>query len=56
MAHFTLPPEEDSQFKNIKGKVKAGDVKKMAEQFKNHKKRLFCDYVLKNCSPERMRR
>ena len=45
MAHFTLPPEEDPEDKKIEGKVKAWALKKMAEQFKNHKKRLYRDYV-----------
>ena len=33
-------------------KVKEFALKKMAEQFKNHKKRLFRDYVQKNKTPD----
>ena len=52
MAYFTLPPEEDPLDKKIERKVKAWALKKMADQFKNHKKRLYHEYILKNKTPQ----
>jgi hypothetical protein len=52
MEYFTLPPEEDPKAKMIEGKVKAWALKKMAKQFKNHKKILYHDYILKKKTPE----
>ncbi|KAK1691850.1 hypothetical protein QYE76_008547 [Lolium multiflorum] len=46
MAHFTLPPEENlDRAKKMEEKVKEFALKKMAKLFKNHKKRLYQDFV-----------
>ena len=61
MAHFNLPPEYDeieADGTPISGglerrlRVKEWALKKMAEMFRNHKKRLHLDYVAKNKTPE----
>ena len=52
MTNFTLPEEVDPDNRVIEQKVKAWALKKMADQFKNHKKRLHRDYVLKKKTPE----
>ena len=40
MINFTLPPEEDQNNPVIRRKVKIWDLMKMAEQFKNWKKKI----------------
>jgi hypothetical protein len=53
MAHFTLPPEENPDIaRKMEEKVKEFALKKMAEQFKNHKKRLCLDFVNQNKTPD----
>jgi len=52
MINFTLPEEVDPDNRVIEKKVKVWALKKMAEQFKNHKKRLHLKYVLKDKTPE----
>jgi hypothetical protein len=44
--HFTLPATEDLNLaKLMKQKVREWDLKKMATQFNNHKKRLWTAYI-----------
>ena len=65
MVHFTLPApkvdpdeeephEEDTERKKaaLEEKVKQWALKKMAEQFKNWKKRLHTDFILKDKTPD----
>ena len=47
LTNFTLPPEVDLDDKVIERKVKAWNLKKMATQFSNYKKRLHKDYILR---------
>ena len=46
MVHFTLPAPE------VEEKVKQWALKKMAELFKNWKKRLHTDFILKDKTPD----
>ena len=48
MINFSLPPEEDPNNPVIQRKVKKWALKKMAEQFKNWKKRLNEQFVEKD--------
>jgi hypothetical protein len=50
LSHFNLLP--DCKEPIVMSKVKEWDLKKMAEMFRNHKKRLHLDYVAKNKTPE----
>jgi hypothetical protein len=53
MAHFTLPPEENlDEARKMEEKVKEFALKKMAELFKNHKKRLYQDFVKQKKTPD----
>ena len=52
MANFSLPPEEDPNKPVIERKVKAWALKKMAELFRNWKKRLNTKFVEKEKTPE----
>ena len=65
MVHFTLPApevdpdeeelnEEDTEREKaaLEEKVKQWALKKMAEQFKNWKKRLHTDFILKDKTPD----
>jgi len=52
MINFSLPPEEDPNNPVIQRKVKKWALKKMAEQFKNWKKRLNEQFVKKDETPE----
>jgi hypothetical protein len=51
MTNFSLPPEVDPNSNVVERKVKAWALKKMAEQFKNWKKRLHEKFVLKEKTP-----
>ncbi|KAK1613261.1 hypothetical protein QYE76_036934 [Lolium multiflorum] len=53
MAHFNLPPEENAdKARQMEEKVKEFALKKMAELFKNHKKRLYHDFVKQKKTPD----
>jgi hypothetical protein len=53
MAHFNLPPEQNPDIaRKMEEKVKEFALKKMAEQFMNHKKRLYRLFVKQNKTPD----